>query len=65
MVAGVRDSSNGTPTCRMTPQAGCVIATVIPRATASGEANASTMSRIGPAGISAASRAPSQSALER
>ena len=44
-----RDSRNGIPTCRMTPQAGCSCSTVIPRAAASGDANASTMSRIGAA----------------
>ena len=39
------------------PQAGCSCSTVIPSATASGEANAATMSLIGPHGISAASSA--------
>ena len=38
----------------MTPQAGCSCSTVIPSATASGDANAATTSLIGPAGISAA-----------
>ena len=59
--AGVADSSNGTPTWRMTPHAGCSSSTVIPRAAASGDANAATMSLIGPHGISAASSAASHS----
>ena len=46
-----RESRNGIPTWRMTPQAGCSCSTVIPRAAASGDANASTMSWIGPLGI--------------
>ena len=59
------DNRNGTPTWRMTPQAGCSCSTIIPRATASGDANAATMSLIGPHGISAASSAASQSAVDR
>ena len=65
MDAGVADSVNGTPTWRMTPQAGCSISMVIARATASGEANAARMSLIGPAGMSAASRTESHSAEVR
>ena len=64
MAPGVADSASGSPTCRITPQAGCSSSTVMPRAAASGDANASTMSLIGPAGTSAASRVVSQAALE-
>ena len=48
-----------------TPQAGCSCSTVIPSASASGEANAARTSLIGPHGMSAASSAASQSAVER
>ena len=41
------------PTWRSTPNAGCSISTVMPRACACGAANASTTSRIGPHGTSA------------
>ena len=47
------------------PRPGAPCSTVIPSATASGEANAATTSLIGPHGISAASSAASQSAVER
>ena len=49
----------------MTPQAGCSCSTVIPSATASGDANAATTSLIGPTGISPASSTVVQSAVSR
>ena len=55
--AGVALSWNGSPTWRIAPYAGCSCSTVMPSATASGEANAATTSLIGPHGISAASSA--------
>ena len=63
--AGVSDSVNGMPTWRMTPRVGCSCSTVIPKATASGEANAVTMSLMGPHGTSAASSAADQTAVPR
>ena len=47
--AGVAASVNGMPACRITPQAGCSCSTVIPSATASGDAKAAATSLIGPA----------------
>ena len=63
--AGVAGQLERDPDLADQPHAGCSCSTVIPSATASGEANAATMSLIGPHGISAASRAVSQSAVGR